>query len=393
MRVVGVIAEYNPFHRGHAYHLARAREISRADFVMVFMSGNYVQRGIPAMFDKYTRAEAALQNGADLVLELPLCAASGSAEYFALGAVSLLLATGVVTDLCFGSECGNLGLLEKAARILAFEPEEYKNLLQKFLRSGESFPKARSMALLQYEKTFSEKFLENPNNLLGIEYLKALKRLGGSVQVHTIQRRGAGYHDFFLPQDCPASASGIRSSLIRNHGFFTPEISMQLPSADLYADYHGKTPLTEDAFSLLLLEKLRRIQGDSLDQYFDVPEELSNRIWNLLDKYASFSQFADLLKTRNMTRSAICRALLHILLDVYEFKPAGSLQVLGFRKEAAGLLRAMSTAGILPILTAPLKGEDAKKLLYADRLYESVRSMLHGTPYQNEYRRKMLVIK
>ena len=119
MKVVGIIAEYNPFHKGHQFHLSRARELTGADYVIVVMSGNYVQRGTPAMFDKYTRAEAALRSGADLVLELPVSAATGSAEYFASGAVKLLTDTGIVTDLCFGSECGSLMDLQKLADILA----------------------------------------------------------------------------------------------------------------------------------------------------------------------------------------------------------------------------------------------------------------------------------
>ena len=140
MKVVGIIAEYNPFHKGHQFHLSRARELSGADYVIVVMSGNYVQRGTPAMFDKYTRAEAALRSGADLVLELPVSVATGSAEYFASGAVKMLADTGIVTDLCFGSECGSLMDLQKLADILAEEPEEYQILLRKYLKKGMSFP-------------------------------------------------------------------------------------------------------------------------------------------------------------------------------------------------------------------------------------------------------------
>lgn len=392
MKIIGVIAEYNPFHRGHAFHLSSARSLTGADYVIVVMSGNYVQRGVPAMFDKYTRAEAALKNGADLVLELPLSTATGSAEYFAYGAVSLLEAAGIVTDLCFGSECGELSLLLAPAGILACEPEAYQNILKQYLKDGEPYPKARMLALHQYDKSIPVRLLSEPNNLLGMEYLKALKKSGSSIQPHTISRAGAGYHGQEIDAKQPASASGIRSALLQEHGHFTADILAQLPSAEAYAYYKDKLPVTENAFSLLLLEKLRRIQGEPLEQYFDVTEELSNRIWNCLDAFASYSQFTDLLKTRNLTRTAVSRALLHILLNIRAYEPAKALRVLGFRRDASDLLKLLSEKGSLPVITNLSKAELPEHTLYPDRLYESVRSLLHGTPYQNEYRRKMLVI-
>lgn len=392
MKITGIIAEYNPFHKGHAFHLAQARRITKADYVLVVMSGNYVQRGVPAMFDKYLRAEAALRNGADLVLELPLCTATGSAEYFASGAAALLKASGIVTDLCFGSECGDLSLLERPAQILSEEPDAYRQLLKQQLKSGMPYPKARALALKQYDPSVSDKILEQPNNLLGLEYLKSLKKSGSTICPHTMPRIGAGYHGRHINTDEPASASGIRLALLKSGGVFTESICAQLPSREIYSSYEGKVPVTEDAFSLLLLEKLRRIQGEPLHQYFDVTEELSNRIWNCLDGFSSFSQFTDLLKTRNLTRTAVSRALLHILLDIKVYRPAEIFRVLGFRKDAAVLLKMLSEKGSLPLAVNPAGENLPPDWLYADRLYESVRSLLHHQPYQNEYRRKTLVI-
>lgn len=391
MKVVGIIAEYNPFHRGHAYHLARARQISGADYALVVMSGNYVQRGAPAMFDKYIRAEAALKNGADLVLELPPCTATGSAEYFSRGAVELLARSGVVTDLCFGSECGDLSVLSRTARILAKEPAEYRQQLRLALKKGEPYPKARARALSCCDGTLSASFLQEPNNQLGLEYLKALYRLDSGIIPHTIYRQGTAYHDATLPEAFPASASGIRAAFLEHKGSLTGSLTAQLPSAEVYASYDGKPPLTEDAFSLLLLEKLRRIQGESLSGYFDVGEELSNRVWNCLDQYRSFSQFTDLIKTRNVTRTAVSRALLHILLDIRSWQPLSILRVLGFRREALPLLTELTSCASLPVVTSPADPAIPAEWLYGDRLYESVRSLLHGQPYQNEQRRRLLV--
>lgn len=392
MKIAGVIAEYNPFHKGHQFHLSRARELTGADYVIVVMSGNYVQRGTPAMFDKYTRAEAALRSGADLVLELPVSVATGSAEYFASGAVKMLADTGIVTDLCFGSECGSLMDLQKLADILAEEPEEYQILLRKYLKEGMSFPAARAHAVKDYAPDLASDLLDAPNNLLGLEYLKALKRLHSTILPHTIQREGNAYHDITVTDGRAASASGIRDTLMKSQGVFTDRILQQLPFPELYKDYEGLSPVSENSFSLPLLQKLRALQDQPLDTYFGVSAELSNRIWNRLDEFSSFSGFTDLLKTRELTRTSVSRALLHVLLDVREYKPASVFRVLGFRKSSAILLKELSAHGNLPVITSLSQAGIPPKERYADYLYESVRSLLHGRPFQNEYRRKMLVI-
>lgn len=392
MVVTGVIAEYNPFHQGHALHLSYSRTLTKADYLIVVMSGNYVQRGAPAMFDKYTRAHAALQNGADLVLELPPAVSTASAEYFAKGAVALLEDTGIVTDLCFGSECGELTELMPIASFLAEEPEEYQLFLRQELKKGSSYPKARTEAFWQCGHSVSTALLSEPNNLLGIEYLKALIRTESSVRPHTLKRLGAHYHTQHLIKDGPASASAMRAMLLQNQGAFTPEFLKHFPSKELYQAYEGKFPLTEDAFSLLLIERLRRNPEELFQNYFDVTEELSNRIRNCLDDFQSFSQFTDHLKTKNLTRTFVSRALFHILLNITEYEPSKILRVLGFRQDAVALLQQLARYGRLPLVTDSASSMLSPKWLYADRLYESVRSYLHQTPYQKEGRRKMLVV-
>ena len=392
MKITGVIAEYNPFHQGHAFHLSRARELTGADYLIVVMSGNYVQRGTPAMFDKYTRAEAALLGGADLVLELPLSAATGSAEYFATGAVKLLEDTGIVTDLCFGSESGSLEELQTLADILADEPEDYQLLLRNNLKKGLSFPAARALAVRTYLPDLPSSLLDTPNNLLGLEYLKALKRLKCTIRPHTIRREGHGYHETALTSDHLASASGIRAALLENGGVFSEEILRQLSFPEIYQAYEGLPPITEDAFSLPLLQKLREQQGEPLTGYFGVSPELSNRIWNSIDEYTSFSGFTDLLKTREVTRTAVSRALLHILLNIRTYVPAESFRVLGFRKSSGLLLKKLEQQGSLPVVTSLSKAQIPPEVIYPDLLYESVRSLFHHRPFHNEYRRKMLVI-
>ena len=392
MNFVGIIAEYNPFHYGHAFHLAQARRITGASHVIVVMSGNYVQRGVPAMFDKYTRAHAALLGGADLVLELPPGTATGSAEHFAKGAVGLLAATGVVTDLCFGSECGDITALTRPARILAEEPDAYRKLLKEFLRAGNSFPRARMLALHQFDPAVPQNLLKDPNNLLGIEYLKAVYCQNLPLRTHTIRRTGASYHDYQMNSAAFSSAGGIRKAFLESHGDITSDIRTQLPFAEIYLPYHGKIPVTEDAFSLLLLERLIRDPSEDLSLYFDVTEELANRIQNHVDDFISFSRFTDLLKTKNLTRTSVSRALLHILLGIRKQETAGVLRVLGFRREAAPLLKELTLHGQLPLFISRPDAALPAYWFYADRLYEHVRSLLHGQPFQNEFRRKTLVI-
>ncbi len=392
MRILAVIAEYDPFHQGHARHLAMSRRLSGTDHVLVAMSGNYVQRGAPAMFDKFTRAEAALRGGANLVLELPLDAATGSAERFASGAIQLLEKTGIVTDLCFGSECGNLPALQELADFLIQEPDGYRRLLKEALRAGEPFPKARARALGGCGAGLPIELLSSPNNLLAVEYLKALARAGSSIRPHTVKREGQGYHGRTLTKSACASASALRQALIQGQGHFTEEIRKELPNPEQYSSYEGKPPITEDAFSLPLLQTLRSLEGEPLDGYLDVGRELSNRIWNRLDEFASFSQFTDLLKTRNLTRTAVSRALIHILLGLQKPCPPKAFRVLGYRKGSEALLKELAHRGALPIQTGSSGQGLSREELYPDHLYESVRSLLHRQPYQNECRRRLLAV-
>ena len=189
MKIVGLITEYNPFHNGHLYHIEKAKEITGADSVIVVMSGNYVQRGAPAIMPKHLRAEVALEAGVDVLMELPVCYATGSAEYFAAGAISLFERLGCVDSICFGSECGDYGLLARVAHILADEPEGYRQALKDLLKSGMSFPLARQKALKDYlEDDSLDSVLEQPNNILGIEYIKALYQRKSPMKSYTIKR-------------------------------------------------------------------------------------------------------------------------------------------------------------------------------------------------------------
>ena len=270
MKTVGLITEYNPFHNGHLYHIEKAKELTGADRIIVVLSGNYVQRGVPAMMPKELRTEAALRCGASLVIELPVCYSTGTAEQFAYGAVSILNKLGGVDFLCFGSESGNLKQMNELAQILVEEPVEFQTRLQEFVRKGYSFPLSRQKAVcdLYPDSHFSE-LLEQPNNILGIEYLKALLRLNSKIKPFTIKRFASDYHENRL-NDKYSSASAIRH-VVKSE--VLDDIYNQVPETvfDLYKNTIQKRyPVWVNDFSLLLKYRLLSEDRQSLTQYADI---------------------------------------------------------------------------------------------------------------------------
>lgn len=421
MKIVGLITEYNPFHNGHQYHIEKAMEVTGADASIVIMSGDYVQRGTPAIMPKYIRAEMALKCGAGAVFELPVCYATGSAELFAMGAVSFLDSLGFVDSICFGSESNDLNKLQNIAEILCQEPKEYQNLLQENLKKGLSFPVARQRALTYYiGNADASALLEDPNNILGIEYLKALKKLNSPIKPYTIKRQESGYHDTEL-SDNYSSASAIRSLLAYSSSALSTrsvgntfenthfsnilnELEDQVPSCclELLKDYHHVMyPVYQNDFSLIMKYKLLNKTSQDLSRYMDVSEELANRISNQLNNFFNYKQFCELLKTKEITQTRINRALLHIMLgikkrNVDEYIDGGYhyyAHLLGVRKDRDKILSSVTKNGTLPLLTnlhdTESIPEAGKKMLFHDilasNLYKSVVTDKYKTAFQNEY--------
>lgn len=427
MKIVGLIAEYNPFHNGHLYHISKAKQITGADYAVVIMSGDYVQRGVPAIMPKRLRAEMALKCGAAAVFELPVCYATGSAELFAEGAISFLENLGIVDALCFGSESNHLTGLQKIADILLKEPPEYQLELQKHLKSGLSYPHARQKALSSYTETENYAFLlSEPNNILGIEYLKALRKQNSRIIPYTIKRRGAHYHDEEL-HPVNSSASAIRSLLaysgsmlhtdspttFENSSFHNilSELEDQVPSSclELLTDYHRVNyPVYQNDFSLLLKYKLLNKTPETLTRYMDVSEPLANRICSQLNNYFNYKQFCELLKTRELTQTRINRALLHIMLGIKK-KPVNHYvkhgyhnyaHLLGFRKDSEKVISAIAKNSRIPLLTklydADFLSETGQNMLTQDilasNLYTSVITDKYKTSYENEYHQGVIKI-
>lgn len=395
MRITGLIAEYNPFHNGHKYHIEQAKAITGADAVIVVMSGDFVQRGMPAILPKHMRAKAALEAGASAVLELPVCYATGSAEYFAYGAVLLLEKLGCVDSICFGSECGDMELLQKAANVLVDEPAEYREALHRFVRAGDSFPLARQKALAAY---VSPEVLSEPNNILGLEYLKALARIGSEMKPYTIRRVYSQYHDTDLQEEF-SSATAIRKQILSGN---MEVLAGQVPVKFL-TDLQEACPLHANDFSLLLKYLLLVETKESLLAYADVSEDLANRIINRRNQFQNFEQFCLLLKTKEITYSRISRALTHILLGLKNGDDTGIhyARVLGFCKRDRAVLAQIKRDGEVPMLTkltaARTLDDAAQKMLatdaFASDLYESVVSDKYGTKFVNEYEKEIIILE
>lgn len=421
MRTVGLIAEYNPFHNGHAWHMQEAKRISGADFCIVVMSGNFVQRGAPALLDKYARTEMALSCGADLVLELPIPYALGSAEYFASGAVSLLASLGVVDTLCFGSECGDLSFLQKTAEILTEEPKEYLSYLKENLKAGNTFPLSCSEALKTYfslssTETYDFSALQEPNNILGIEYLKAIRRQGSALEPFTIPRTGGAYHSKTTDEGF-SSATALRN-LLETHvsGTFTlPEtIKTEMPSRAyriLQREFKRSCPVRSRDFSLPLHYRLLSFSSSAeLTVFQDVSEELAKRIFRLIPAFENFEQFTSLIKTKQYTESRIRRCLFHILLNIRAEDVAcqkrngwnGYARLLGFRKESSPLLHEIKEKSRIPLIT---KLADAEKILspeemsflqndlFASHVYQSVVTNRFRQHSYTEYQQKLVIFE
>lgn len=395
MKIAGLIAEYNPFHNGHLYHIEKTKELTDADYIIVVMSGNFVQRGTPAIMPKHLRAKAALESGASLVLELPACYATGSAEFFAYGAVSLLDKLGCVDSICFGSECGNVEMLQNIAKLIYEEPPKYKDSLDRYLRFGNSFPLARQKAVEDYFGSGNlSSILAEPNNILGIEYLKALYRLNSTMKPYTVQRRVSHYHDTEL-QEAYSSASAIRKSFTENHFMHlekqVPDTSISL----LKENYQKRYPIYTNDFSILLKYRLLNETKSSLTEYADVSEELANRIINNLNSYMNFEQFCELLKTKEVTYSRISRALLHILLNIKktDYSELEYAHVLGFKTNDSSILSEIKKNTSIPLLTkltaADALSDSARRMLstdiYVSNLYESIVTDKFKEPFINEY--------
>jgi predicted nucleotidyltransferase len=358
MIVAGIVAEYNPLHNGHLYHINMTRQITNADYVVCVMSGNFVQRGEAAITNKWFRSRMALAAGIDLVIELPAVYAVQSAEQFAFGAIKLLDSIGVVDYLCFGSESGDISALTSAADVLYDEPYALQQAIKQHLANGLSYPHAVSEALSSYAH-LSIKL--TPNNTLAIEYLKALKELGSSIKPVTIQRLRSSYNSTVLEGEI-SSATSIRRAIFENGPEYDgvrnaiPNFAYSILS-DAFAKGYG--PVSLDSIGLIIVYALRNMPKQFLEDVLDISEGLEHRIKKAAMLAGDLQTLINSIKTKRYTQTRIQRAIIHAMLgmsnDVMDELTSNGgpqyIRVLGFSEKGKQLLPYISSKSSLPLLS------------------------------------------
>lgn len=411
MNTVGIIAEYNPCHNGHKYHIEESRKRTNADCVVSIISGSFVQRGAPAVADKFTRARCALLSGADLVIELPVVYSTGSAELFASGAVNILDKLGGISHISFGSECDNLEILDKIAQVLAFESQTFQSLLKKYIATGIGMPAARQAALAKIlNMPEITTIIGSPNNILAIEYLKALKRFNSKITAVNIMRKNNSYHDKNLTGSI-SSATAIRE-LIEKGNFSDVRHAIPEAAYGVFQDIYQKTfPINANDCSILL-DYAVTDKFNKLSVYSDVGEALANKIrlyFSNAEKSYRWNDIAIALKSRDLTYTRVCRGLIHILLGIdSEFitsvRNAGFpsyVRILGFNEKGREFLSFAKKDSLIPIISNCSddynKLDDMQRLLFeydikATRIYNSIVYSRYGIQLKDDYRCRPLYI-
>lgn len=351
--VLGIVTEYNPFHNGHLHHLIESKRITNSDYSIAVMSGNFTQRGEVSIVDKWTKTQMAIENGIDLVIELPTLYAISSAENFASGAIKILDSLGIVDFISFGSECDDISILNEVTDVLANEPPEYKTLLSHELSRGVSFPKARERALMMYlndVRRFAN-VLSAPNSILGIEYLKALKRQKSDIKPITIKREGSNYSDDTLPYNSRfASASAIRnicqSSLdITLLQKFMPEASYNILDDSIK---NGNVVKSLSDFDKVIIYTLRRMSTDEIANLPDVSEGLEFAIKSAAHSCNTVDELLSIINTKRYTKTRLQRILLYAILGITKkdmqisMNTKPYIRVLGFNDKGRELISEIS---------------------------------------------------
>lgn len=359
MNITGIITEYNPFHNGHKFHLEESKKQTKSDGAICIMSGNFVQRGGPAIIDKWKRTEMALNNGVDLIIELPTFYAVSSAEFFAKGAVSILNSLNIVNNLFFGSEIGDAKALSEIAKPLISEDERFQNILKENLSLGLTFAKAREKSLIEYLNSSEiNNIITSSNNILGIEYIKAILKLNSSINPVALKREGSNYNDKSLSQTF-SSATSIREVLKNTSNIEDLKNIIPLESYEVFSklqeqDY--RFTFEEEMFKYIKY----KIQTNcvNFNNLYEVTEGLDNKIIKEISSSNSLHEFILKIKSKRYTYSKISRILTHIYLglDNDDFKDIANennlyVRVLGFNKTGREILSLIKANSSIPLIT------------------------------------------
>ncbi|MFL0249892.1 nucleotidyltransferase [Clostridium neuense] len=398
MNITGIVAEYNPLHKGHIYHLLETKKICSSDGIVCVMSGNFVQRGEPALIDKWSRAKSAILSGIDLVIELPCIYSLSSAEFFAYGAVSLLNSIGIVNSICFGSESGNIESIQLIADILNNEPEEYKDYLKQSLSKGLSFPKARMEAIKEFISKNSNFFLEESdikysNNILGIEYCKSLKKLNSKIKPYTVKRRGSLYTDAKLSEY--PSATSIRNSLKESKNAYLLKDLLPEPSLNLIKSNINNITFKDAMFNFLKYKIFTN--KNTLKNLPDVSEGLENKIYDALANCSTLDEALVYMKSKRYAYTRLTRILTqyYIGFDCYNTDylrklPCPYARILGFNERGKEMLRLMKSNSKIPMVSKinKIENEILKLDIQSTKAYSLINTSVN---YLDDYRKKPVI--
>ncbi len=397
MKNLGIVVEYNPFHNGHIFHIEQSKQITKSDNTIAVMSSNFVQRGEPSVLNKFSRTQSALENGVDLVLELPTPYSTASAELFSQAAVSILNKSGIINSIAFGSECGDVSQLKTMAQILVDEPEAFKSEIKKALDTGVNFPTARAIALNNINPLFSE-LISSPNNILGVEYLKALIRLKSDITPYTVTRSISNYHDEALPiNHSIASATSIRNNLkddINSINSYVPKSTL----LELHNSHEQQLFPSFDNLFLLIKFKLSILSVTELEEILDCTEGLSSKLLSTISQAFNYTDFVDKLVSKRYPKSKIQRLLSHLLLnitlkDIELYKTVNYIpyiRVLGFRKEKSFLLKEITEKSSVPVVTN-IKNANlcpiGNKMLQSEFMYTNIYNTLINDNHKKNFKK------
>ncbi|MRX70884.1 nucleotidyltransferase [Bacillus lacus] len=394
MRAVGIVVEYNPFHNGHLYHVTESKRAAKADVVIAVMSGNFLQRGEPALVSKWNRTKMALEGGVDLVVELPYAYATQKAESFANGAISILEAL-KCTSFCFGSENGDISSFTGALNALKKHQQEYDSAIKGFLKEGFSYPKSLSLAYKETAGTAVSLDLSKPNNILGYHYVKAAAGQEASIEPQTIVRTSAGYHDEELPDCSIASATSIRKAIFSDG---SSDISQYVPKSteallseyrEEFRGYHNW-----ESYFHLLKYMVSTLSQEELRQIYEVEEGLENRINQTIYSAENFHEWMNKMKTKRYTWTRLQRLSTHLLTKTTKQQmknipeKAPYIRLLGMSKEGQAYLSAIKKSMTVPVISKlsafqhPMLELDKKAgNVYASIFPEDVRVSMHHQEY------------
>jgi predicted nucleotidyltransferase len=367
MKAAGVIVEYNPFHNGHYYHIQKTKEKTNADIIIAVMSGNFLQRGEPALISKWSRTEMALAGGADLVVELPYAFATQNATTFAYGSIFLLDRL-KANEVCFGSENGKIKDFYEAIHVLEQHKQRYEQTIKERMKTGVSYPRAATLAFEDVIKNNKTLDLTQPNNILGFQYISAIQRLNSNLRPVTIKRTGANYHDETFTSTI-ASATSIRKSL-RETNLSVDEISSVIPAVtrDALVQYFKtfeRFHFWNDYFPFLKF-RLLSMTSSELGHIYEVEEGLENRLLAYIQESQSFDEFMKKIKTKRYTWTRLQRLCLHVLTNTTKsemleaMKEPHYIRLLGMSVKGQSYLNKIKKNLSLPIISKISAFENAQ---------------------------------